>query len=345
MSVTFSNLDIESFNIRSIQRHQEVIYGQYHIWPLLDGLKDSAPDEDGGDLFTWPVEFVDHSQPTELVTGFEQPNMDVQATLNQYFQYQWWFVVYPITVSKIELTKYKGGDDLIAFQQNRVENVTKACMRKMETHLTQGGVAGHSRLNTFNGIDYTAGFLEAAVTTSQTHSVGGLAKSSYLNYPLLLNQYYDGGGSANARMFDALAQVDAYISTRAPESVNTGFYVCSELCKAAAARLANARVFTTEIKDKQDIRPPSMLSVGGKEIKTSPYMPIAGTTSATTKGSMYRINPKNQPLRFLQGAHWELTGWVQHPTQLTLNNFLFTGAQLTPLGLADAALYTNFEAY
>lgn len=343
--VSFTTLEIESFNVRSIERQAEVIIGQYNVYPILDNMKGAAPDEDGGDVFTMPVEFVDHSEPTELVTGYEQPDMNVQTTLNQYLQYQWWFAAYPITISKIEQLKYKGGDNLINIQADRVANVQRACMRKMETHLAQGGVPQHSRLVTFNGIDYAAGLLEAAATTAQTHSVGGLAKSSYSQYPLLLNQYYDINGSVNARGFDGLAQVDAYISTRAPDAQSMGFHVCSELSRAAFARLANARVFTTEIKDSQEINPPHRLMVNGVEMRTSPFMPLAGTTSATTKGSVYRLHAKDQPLTFMKGAHWDLQGWVQHPTQLTLNNFLLVGAQVMTKRLASAALFTNAESY
>jgi hypothetical protein len=339
-------VETESYNTTSLRRQGQVLYGQYNIHPYLDAQKGAMEDQEGGDLFTFPVEFVDHSEPTELVTGYEQPNMNVQTTIDLFLQYQWWFACYPASISIVEEKKNRGGDNLIKLQEKRIENIQKAAMRKMETHLLQGGVTAHSRLNTLNGVDYPAGLFEAAAPAAQTHTVGGLVRTTYATYPLLGNQFYDVGGSVNARGFDALAQVDSYIETRAPDATGTGEYVASELCKTAFGRLANARVMEMKTgSDTQEIAPPTKLMVHGKAIRSSPFMPIAGASSATTQVSMYRFNPKDQPLMFMKDMHFELQGWMPHPTQLTLNNFLLIGAQQMLLRGASGALFANAQAF
>lgn len=346
MSVTFSAMDIETFNSTSIAQQASYIDGRYIVHPMLDGLKAGEEEVDGGDTYTFPVEFDDHSEPTELVTGYEPPNMVTQTTLDQYFQYTWWFAIYPIVISHVEQIKNSGPHKLIDLQKQRVENVQGASMRKMDQQITRMGVAQHTRLNGFNGIDYSAGFLEAAAPAAQTHSVGGLSKSTYASYPLLLNQYYNFAGSMNSNGFDGLASVDSYIRTAAPDTAgDPAFWLTSNLCYAASQRLANARVITNGADDSQKIGPYKKIMIAGVEVAVSPWMPIAGATSAITKGSMYRINPKQQKLTWIKGGHWELLGWREHPTQPTLNNFLFCGAQVMPKRLSDAALLVNGEAY
>lgn len=345
---SLTGMTVEELNANGLRIHSEIINGNYPVNAFLALQEEvngkGAPNYPDATDRLIPAEFGDHSDPTELISGYEPINLVVRSTLDQQFRYQWWFATYPIVISSVEQMKNAGKERIFDLQKARIENVQRAAFRRLERHMLSGGESGHSRLNHLNGIDYPAGYYEAAAPGAQTHSIGGLARASYYAYPLLENQYYNCAGSVNANGVEALEQIQAQIGIRSTEPDAMAGWVMSPNARAAFGRLAKATVVTQATEKQLNLLMPDII-VGNAKIRTSPYMPLTGTTSATTKVSGYRIAPKHQPLCFYKDGYFNMGEWMVAQGTKTIVCQVDVVAQFMPTKMATAAVLSNAESY
>lgn len=348
LAVTLSAISTEQYNRTRPAQMAQLIDGLNQAHPLLEQLGMGSEDWDGGDIITEPVSFEDHSDPTELTTGFEAVDTNVRDVGAQFLSYSLWFIYYPMAVSHIERGTNSGPNKVYDVMKTRDDNTMKQAYRRLDRHLTAGGQTAHSALFHFNGVDYpTTGYFEAALPTAQSGSVGGLAKATYIGRgPLLGQQYYDFGGSLNSNGFDGLAYIETQVRSKSQDTASDKpIYIASEGFYQAGLRLAGARVVEQSVKGAGEIAPAPKVMIHGVEVTLSPWMPTTGASTTATPISLYRINPKSQPLRFLKGMKWNVRGWQQHPTQPALYNYMIAGAQLCPKRLSDGALGVKGQAY
>lgn len=355
MSVTLSGLQLEDFNVGAFEVQDEIKDGQFNVNVFLGGYRDILGDGNPRkkEIVQWSkgLSFIDHSDPTELTAaknGFDMINWNTRRTANDYnLTYYWWLAEYPIAVSKLEQkTHGRGALDLAKV---RVGNVTRAAMRRLEKNQLQGGQAGHTALNHWNGVDYTAGFAEAAAFGSQTHSIGGVAKSSagVSTNPLLQNQWVDGGNSVNSRGIMAATLTTANIMTNAPDSLSKKrFGISTQQCWSAYAQLDGTRVLNSSDPKTASVGAVQALMVGGVPVKPSPYMPTTGTNTTATPISMYWFTPEDHPFVWLDDQHFLVGPWeeLRNPQSLLITT-LSVGGQQTVESLASMALFTKFQGY
>lgn len=347
MSITL-NVNTEQYNRERPVQQGTLIQGLLNAHPMLDALMSAAEDIDGGDIITRGVSFEDHSDPTELTTGFEPVDTDVRDLGKQFLSYKWWFIYYPMAWSLIEKGTNSGPNKVYDGMKERDDNTQRQCMRRMDRHLTAGGQVAHTALTHFNAIDYpTTGLYEAALPSVQSGTVGGLSKATYAAQgPLLNQQYYDFANSLNSNGFDGLAYIETQVRSKSQETAGeVPVYMASEGFHQAGLRLAGARVIEQSVKTAGEITAAPKVMIGGKEVVLSPWMPTTGASTTTTPISLYRINPKSQRLAWLKGMKWMTRGWQMHPTQPALFNYMIAGTQLMPYRLSDGALGVKGERY
>lgn len=348
MSVTLSAISTEQYNRTRPAQQATLIEGLNQAHPLLEALDMGSEDWDGGDVITEPVSFEEHSDPTEMFTGFEAPDINVRDVGAQFLSYTLWFVYYPMAVSIIERQTNAGPNKVYDLMKVRDDKTMAQAYRRLDKHLTAGGQPAHSALYHFNGVDYpTTGYFEAALPTAQSGSVGGLSKASYIaRGPLLGQQYYNFGGSLNSNGFEGLAYLETQVRSKSQETASDKpVYMASEGFYQAGLRLAGARVIEQTVKGAGEIAPAPKVMIHGTEVTLSPWMPTTGASTTATPVSLYRINPKSQRLRFLKGMKWATRGWEKHNTQPALYNYMLAGAQLCPVRLSDGAMGVNGQAY
>lgn len=345
---SLTGMTVEELNANGLRIHNEIINGNYPVNGFLSLQEEvngkGAPNYPDATDRLIPAEFGDHSDPTELITGYEPINLNVRQVFDQHFRYQWWFVTYPVVISSVEQDKNAGKERIFDLQKKRIENVQRAAFRRLERHMLSGAESGHSRLNTLNGIDWPTGYFEAAAPGAQSHSIGGLSKSSYYAYPLLENQYYNCAGSVNANGIEALEQIQAQIGIRSTEPDSPAGWIMSPNARAAFGRLAKATVVTQATEKQLNLLMPDII-VGNARIRMSPYMPLTGTTSATTKVSGYRIAPKHQPLCYMKDRYFNMDEWRFAQGTKTIVCQIDTVAQFMPTMMATAAVLSNAESY
>lgn len=355
MSVTLSGLAIEDYNTAAFEVKDSVIDVQFNVNAWQDGYKealgDGNPRRASIKQWTEALSLYDHSDPTELTAaqnGFDEINWNTRRTMNDAFlTWTWWLAEYPIALSKYEqLTHGKGSLDLA---KQRMANVIRAAMRRLEKNQLAGGQLGHTALYHWNGVDDTAGLAEAAAFGAQAHSVGGVLKGAagIVTAPALQNQWIDGANSVNSRGIMAATLTKARFLTNAPTSVGKKrFGVSTAECYAAFAQLDGTRVLNSGDPKTATIGGAEAVIIGGVPVKPSPYMPTAGTYTTATPISMYWFTPEDHPFVWLGDQHFKIDPWVEvrQPQHLLITS-LSVGGQQTVESLASMALFTKFQAY
>lgn len=353
MSVTLSGLAIEDYNVGAFEVKDNIIDGQFNVNAYLKGMRDilgeGTPRKEGVVQWTEGLSFVDHSDPTELTAaqnGFDTINWNTRRTSNSDFLlWTFWLAMYPIAISHREQLTHKKA--ALELGKVRTANTLRAAMRRLEKNCLQGGQLGHTALNHWNGVDDLLGMAEAANFGLQTHSIGGVAKSSYPTMPLLQNQWQDGAGSVNSRGIMAATLTTARFRSRAPDSVaKRRFGIATEECWAAFAQLDGTRVLNSADPKVANVGGAESVIIGGVKVDVSPHMPTAGANTTATPISMYWFTPEDHPFVWLGDQYFKIEPWVElRNPQYVLTSMLTVGGQQTVSSAASMAMFTRFQAY
>ena len=136
--------------------------------------------EDGGIKIQRPLSIAEHSQITNLPTGYEAVNLAVKDVLQPAI-YEWADFTAPIVITKKEELENKGEKAIVKIVEARMRSVMGMLRRELNKQLLRGNSTVLTTVNTLNG-DVAGGFLEAETKTRQgTHgnSVGGISKQTY----------------------------------------------------------------------------------------------------------------------------------------------------------------------
>lgn len=147
--------------------------------------------EDGGIKIQRPLSIAEHSQITNLPTGYEAVNLAVKDVLQPAI-YEWSDFTAPIVITKKEELENKGEKAIVKIVEARMRSVMGMLRRELNKQLLRGNSSILTTVNTLNGA-VTGGFLEAETKAEQTsggNTVGGISKQ---NYPVngWLNQAAD----------------------------------------------------------------------------------------------------------------------------------------------------------
>jgi len=145
--------------------------------------------EDGGIKIQRPLSIAEHSQITNLPTGYEAVNLAVKDVLQPAI-YEWADFTAPIVITKKEELENKGEKAIVKIVEARMRSVMGMLRRELNKQILAGSSSILTSVNTLNG-NVSGGFFEAAAVGSQTNTVGGVSKSTYQSTTGWQNQFQD----------------------------------------------------------------------------------------------------------------------------------------------------------
>lgn len=150
--------------------------------------------EDGGIKIQRPLSIAEHSQITNLPTGYEAVNLAVKDVLQPAI-YEWSDFTAPIVITKKEELENKGEKAIVKIVEARMRSVMGMLRRELNKQLIAGSSTILTTVNTLNGAATGGtGFLENAAVGAQTNVVGGISKATYSTTTGWQNQRQDVGG-------------------------------------------------------------------------------------------------------------------------------------------------------
>ena len=190
--------------------------------------------EDGGIKIQRPLSIAEHSQITNLPTGYESVNLAVKDVLQPAI-YEWSDFTAPIVITKKEELENKGEKAIVKIVEARMRSVMGMLRRELNKQLLRGNSTILTTVNTLNGDSTAEGFLEARTKATQVRTVGGISKTTY---PVngWLNQFADVGAAFGADGIRLMQQMAIQANT----VTHMGEIQCVLLSEAAMANYRRA---------------------------------------------------------------------------------------------------------
>ena len=151
--------------------------------------------EDGGIKIQRPLSIAEHSQITNLPTGY-LVNLAVKDVLQPAI-YNWADFTAPIVITKKEELENQGEKAIVKIVEARMRSVMGMLRRELNKQILRGNSTILTSVNTLNGA-VLGGFLEAenkGATGNQDNSVGGISKQTYNTTNGWQNQVFDVAGA------------------------------------------------------------------------------------------------------------------------------------------------------
>lgn len=178
--------------------------------------------EDGGIKLQRPLSLAEHSQITNLPTGYESVNLAVNDVLQPAI-YNWSDFTAPIVITKKEELENQGEKAIVKIVEARMRSVMGMLRRELNKQILQGNSTILTDINTLNGAAAgSTGFFEKAAVGSQTNTVGGISKTTYQGTPGWQNQVASAGNTFETDGILAMQQLAIKASSVAPMgAINT----------------------------------------------------------------------------------------------------------------------------
>jgi len=165
--------------------------------------------EDGGIKIQRPLSIAEHSQITNLPTGYEAVNLAVKDVLQPAI-YEWADFTAPIVITKKEELENQGEKAIVKIVEARMRSVMGMLRRELNKQLLRGNSTILTTVNTLNG-DVAGGFLEAEnkgpAAGNQNNTVGGISKATYNTTTGWQNQVFDVQANFSANGIRGMQQV------------------------------------------------------------------------------------------------------------------------------------------
>ena len=196
-SPTFSDTFITTTSFAALEKFaRDMVHGSQRAFTDLEKMG-KISNQDGGHQVTVTWVIGNHSTTTQLSTGYEPLNLDATRVLKPGFD-TWYYGQRPIIISQKDEDINSGRAQMISLIDVLTKETHLAYRAQFEQQTLQGNVALLSDLNTWNGFDFTTGFLEATAVGSQTNTLHGVARTAFQTLPHFQNQRADHGGSFSA---------------------------------------------------------------------------------------------------------------------------------------------------
>jgi len=171
--------DILSSTLR-ILRDKEVD-NLHRTTPMLQMIEELGGVEvvDGGQKVDHPVILAEHSNMTQLSTGYEPVSLGVTDPLRT-ASFEWCDFTAPVVITKKEELSNKGPRAIIRIGEARLKSVMGMLKREWEKQAIAGSSTVLTEMQTLNGFGgKTGGWFEEGVFGTQTNSVGGIGKNTF----------------------------------------------------------------------------------------------------------------------------------------------------------------------
>ena len=246
--------------------------------------------EDGGIKIQRPLALTEHSNITELPTGYEPVSLSVQGVMQPAI-YDWIDFAAPIVISRKEETENMGEKAIVKIVEARMRSVMGLLRREVNKQILVGTSSVLSNLNTLNG--FNGGFLEAETAGggNQNNTVGGISKATFSATTGWQNQVTDLQAAFGTNGILGMQQASIKASSVAPMG-EIDCYILSENCMANYRRALFAQERYVDEKTLDAGR--MVLAFGGAVVEQDTYLGTAGPSADFGAGFMsgYGINFK-----------------------------------------------------
>jgi hypothetical protein len=344
--------DILASTLR-ILRDREVD-NTFRTIPLLEAVQRAGNVEmvDGGQKVDHPVILAEHSNITQLATGYESVNLAVKDALRT-ASFDWCDFVAPVVITEKEQLSNKGSRAIIRIAEARLKSVMGMLKREWCKQTVTGNSTVLSELNTLNGegvvaagawgaaaAQDTTGFLNREAFGNQTNTIGGIAKSSF-----------------TSSWQNQVAEVTTNFATTGLKNmsnlmINTQIYAPEGEIDIILASPTSYELYRNELTDQErytsaeqtkDIVGKLILMYNG----ASMYIDngLGFTTAAGAKPvSMYFLNSKLFTVYFDKDAHFEMSDMERISGYAAASSNIMVRTQLAASHLAGLGVLLNGEA-
>ena len=337
--------------------------------PLLDAVQRAGNVEQvsGGQKVDCPTILTEHSNITQLSTGYEAVNLAVRDPL-QTATYNWCDFVAPIVLTEKEQLSNKGDRAIIRIAEARLKSVMGMLQREYCKQVTAGTSTVLTELESLNGSSSggvispirASGWFDNLPFGTQSASVGGIAKSAYQTS--WQNQYMDvssqiSGASgatytpSGTDLFRGMTQMMIQSQIYSPEGE-----LDIILASPNSYELYKNSLFTqeryTSMTEERNMAGKLGLLFNGAMIYIDPNLPItdvnfvdaSAADQTTGKVSMYFLNSKLFNVYFDRDAYFELGDYERISGYAAMAANIMVRTQLTTANLSGHGMLINGEA-
>ena len=334
--------DILSSTARA--RSKKALDNLFETVPLLDHIQKAGGVEiiNGGQRITRSAILADHSNITQLATGYEAVSSSVADVLRSP-EFEWCDFVAPIVITKKEELSNKGERAVISIADARMKSVLGMLKREWELQAVRGTSTVLTEMQTLNGIDNTTGWLEQNAFGTQTNTVGGLGKNTYAasNWQ---NQAFDvqaGGGAGTG--FSNLG-----LQGMTELMIQTQIYAPEGTVDLILASPASYRLYKSVLQQNERYMPKETVLDGGRLALAFNgalmYVENNLGTGTAANPSMYFLNSKSMKVVFDSEANFSMSDFEHKSGYAAREAQMFVRTQLVADHLASLGLLFDAEA-
>lgn len=291
--------------------------------------------ESGGSYVDVPLVLTDHSQVTQLTSGYESVNLAVSDVMRTGTS-SWCDAVAPIVITKKEELSNKGERAIIRIAETRMKQVMGMLRREINKQIVAGNSTILTDLNTLNGA-VAGGFLHAATFGTQTGTVQGVAKATFPES--YQNQFIDAGGAlTTTEMQQVLIDTKVY----GPEG-DVDIILASPESYAVYRGLLEDNERYTSIQEMQDMSGRLALVFGGAPVYIEPQLSGVNGSNGNPL-SQYFLNSSLFNLYTDEDAFFEVEPLESIPGYASMAANIIVRMQLTASNLSGHGILTNGNA-
>ena len=362
--------DILASTLR-ILRDREVD-NTFRAIPLLDAVQRAGNVEqsDGGQKVDCPTILTEHSNITQLSTGYEAVNLAVRDPLRT-ATYNWCDFVAPIVLTEKEQLSNKGDRAVIRIAEARLKSVMGMLQREYCKQVVAGTSTVLTELESLNGSTSAAGrasgWFDSDFFGQQTATVGGLAKSdfqqSWQNQFLNVSAEISAASGASyaptgADLFRGMTQMMIQTQIYAPEG-EVDIILSSPDSYELYKNSLFAQERYTSMAEERNMAGKLGLLFNGAMMYIDPNLPIenvnfadatqiaadpTATNQTTGKVSQYFLNSKLFNVYFDKDAYFELGDYERISGYAAMAANIMVRTQITTANLSGHGLLLNGEA-
>lgn len=343
--------DILASTLR-ILRDREVD-NTFRTIPLLEAVERAGNVEmiNGGQKVDHPVILAEHSNITQLTTGYESVNLAVKDALRT-ASFNWCDFVAPVVITEKEQLSNKGERAIIRIAEARLKSVMGMLKREWCKQTINGTSSVLTELNTLNGDGTTAsggftasaantnGFFEVAAFGSQTNDVGGIDKANFQS--TFQNQVATVTTNFATTGLKSMSNLMINAQTYSPEG-DIDMILASPTSYELYRNELTAKERYSSTEQIRDVAGRLVLMYNGAPMYVDPNLGFE-IAAGTTKVSMIFLNSKLFTVYFDQDAHFEMGDMERISGYAAAASNIMVRTQLAISHLAGHGILLNAEA-
>lgn len=308
--------------------------------PFLDNVRSSGGVEtyDGGTKIDRPLILAEHSQITQLSTGYEPVNLAVSDVL-RHASYGWCDFVAPIVITKKEELSNRGERAIVSIAEARLKSVMGMLQREFEKQIIANTSTVLTELNTLNGVTGSGGSTTGFLNNTSAGTVGGLSKTTFSEFN---NKVKNAGGAfgGTTAAVDVLTELYIDIQNFTPQGApNLIMASPASYRHYKGALFENTRYMPEDTQDGGKLA----LAFAGAKMYVNPFLPLNAGGGAD-EVSMYMLNTEFIKLVFDTDANFSMGDFETVTGYASRSANIMTRCQMVTDHLASQGLLTNAES-